>query len=280
AFNIFVKDTLSAKLDWNSLEMVSASHDYKLTINNGICTWHFDNIHLVDSNHNEPLSHGYLAFKIAARSSVVAGDVIQNRASIYFDYNLPVVTNTETTAIITQVFPVKLVSFTATKRSSDNLLQWLVEKQTNFSHYNVERSGNGRDFTRIATIPGGPNEFSFADDKFAPALNYYRLKMVDVDGKTEYSPVQRVNNAGSMDVTLYPNPAKDILQLRIESITPRSIELEVISPDGRVIIRKVISLPGGISVTPVRIDPLSKGSYVLKINHGDEAPVVLRFQKQ
>jgi hypothetical protein len=210
---------------------------------------------------------------------VVAGDNIQNRASIYFDYNLPVVTNTETTAIITQVFPVKLASFTATKRSTDNLLQWTVEKQTNFSRYEVERSGNGRDFVRLVTIPGGPNEFSFADDKFPRAVNYYRLKMVDMDGKTEYSPVLRVNNAGNMDVTLYPNPAKEILQLRIESATAGSVELEVISPDGRIVILKTITVPGGISVTPVRIDGLSKGPYVLRIN-GDESQAVLRFQKQ
>lgn len=100
AFNIVVRDTLDAKLDWNSLQMISASHNYSLQSKDGNkLTWTFENILLPDSNVNEAGSHGYIIYTIKPKSTVVTGDIIRNSASIYFDYNLPVRTNITATEI-------------------------------------------------------------------------------------------------------------------------------------------------------------------------------------
>ncbi len=100
AFNIVVRDTLSARFDLNSLEMLSASHTYQLTIKDGkYCTWTFSNILLPDSNRNEPKSHGYINYRINPVAGLSDGDTIRNRASIYFDFNLPVATNTHSTVL-------------------------------------------------------------------------------------------------------------------------------------------------------------------------------------
>ncbi|MGB8193864.1 MAG: hypothetical protein WCF67_18170, partial [Chitinophagaceae bacterium] len=105
AFNIVVRDTLDAKLDWNSIEMISASHPYQLSITNGNkAAWTFANIQLADSVHNEPASHGYINYRIRPKSTVIAGDLISNSASIYFDFNLPVKTNT-TVNLVKQALP-------------------------------------------------------------------------------------------------------------------------------------------------------------------------------
>lgn len=100
AFTVRITDTLDAKLNWNSLQMVAASHAYKMKVIDGNkITWTFDNINLPDSNVNEPLSNGYVAFTIKAKTTLASGDYFQNKASIYFDYNLPVITNTATTVV-------------------------------------------------------------------------------------------------------------------------------------------------------------------------------------
>lgn len=100
AFTVAIRDTLDANLDWNSLEMLSASHTYNLQIKDGNkLTWKFENILLPDSNINEPGSHGYISFRIKPLKTLVTGDVIHNSASIYFDFNLPVRTNIETTTV-------------------------------------------------------------------------------------------------------------------------------------------------------------------------------------
>lgn len=100
AFNIVIRDTLDAKLDWSSMQMVAASHPYQLAIKGGkYCTWTFANIKLVDSVRNEPASHGYLAYSIQPKKTLNISDSIKNSASIYFDFNQPVKTNTATTVV-------------------------------------------------------------------------------------------------------------------------------------------------------------------------------------
>lgn len=100
AFNVEVRDTLSAKLSWTSFEIVEASHPCVTTINDGNkVTWAFSNIQLPDSNINEHASHGYVVFRVKALSTLQIGDTINNSASIYFDFNLPVNTNIQQTTI-------------------------------------------------------------------------------------------------------------------------------------------------------------------------------------
>ena len=105
AFNIIIRDTLDANTDWSSIKMIDASHPYRLSIKNDrYSTWQFNNINRVDSMHNEPLSHGYITYSIRPKSTLVLGDSIRNSASIYFDFNSPVKTNTQLT-IVKQAIP-------------------------------------------------------------------------------------------------------------------------------------------------------------------------------
>jgi uncharacterized repeat protein (TIGR01451 family) len=106
AFNIEVRDTLSDQLDVSSLELINASHSYSFVIkDNKYCTWTFNNILLPDSIKNEPASHGFITYRIKPKSSLQLGDKIYNSASIYFDFNLPVKTNTQETVITPTPIP-------------------------------------------------------------------------------------------------------------------------------------------------------------------------------
>jgi Secretion system C-terminal sorting domain len=112
AFNIVVLDTLPATLDVSSIRMLSASHNYQFSIlGNGILKWIFPNIMLADSNANEALSHGFLKFRAVPVANLPENTQILNRAGIYFDYNLPVLTDyslhtikTVLTSVSTEVF--------------------------------------------------------------------------------------------------------------------------------------------------------------------------------
>ncbi|HAD13163.1 MAG TPA: hypothetical protein DCF33_12095 [Saprospirales bacterium] len=101
AFRIVVRDTLSALLNWNSMKTIGASHDYRLTITDaGVASWHFDDIRLVDSTTNEPESHGFILFGIEPMPGIRVGDILRNKAAIYFDFNHPVITNETATPIV------------------------------------------------------------------------------------------------------------------------------------------------------------------------------------
>ncbi len=95
AFTVVVLDTLSQHLDLSTVRPLAASHAYEFGILEGnVIRFKFSNILLPDSFVNEPLSHGFLKFKIAQKADNPDGTVIENSAGIYFDFNEPVITNT------------------------------------------------------------------------------------------------------------------------------------------------------------------------------------------
>lgn len=95
AFNIVILDTLSSYVDIASLQMGASSHAYTWSIEGGhVLRVNFANIMLVDSNANEPLSHGFFRYRIDQKTNNPLGSVIENQAAIYFDYNPPIFTNT------------------------------------------------------------------------------------------------------------------------------------------------------------------------------------------
>jgi uncharacterized repeat protein (TIGR01451 family) len=94
AFNVVILDTLSQWFAPESIELGASSHPYRFTLKgNGILDFAFDNIMLPDSNVNEPLSHGFVSFKINQRADIPLETNLYNSAAIYFDFNEPVITN-------------------------------------------------------------------------------------------------------------------------------------------------------------------------------------------
>jgi hypothetical protein len=98
AQNIVVKDMIDlAKFDINSIVPIKGSHSFVTNITAGNkVEFIFENINLPFDDAN---NDGFVAFKIKTKSTLVLGDTFTNNASIYFDYNFPIVTNTATTTI-------------------------------------------------------------------------------------------------------------------------------------------------------------------------------------
>ncbi len=91
---IRVDDILDAGLDESTFEMISASHTVNTKREGNQLTWHFYNINLPPTVNNPSGSHGYVHFKIKPKTGYTVGDIIPNKAAIYFDYNPAIVTNT------------------------------------------------------------------------------------------------------------------------------------------------------------------------------------------
>jgi len=95
AYNVLLVDQISPLLDMASFEMIACSHPCQTMIDDQR-NLHiiFDDIYLADSVVNEPASHGFFRYRINAAEDIVAGDIIENTADIYFDFNPAIVTNT------------------------------------------------------------------------------------------------------------------------------------------------------------------------------------------
>ena len=95
-----IEDELDAKLNSESLRMIAASHPYTLERVNQQLIWHFNNIQLVPQLVDEEASIGFVHFKIKPNQGIQVGDIIPNYASIYFDFNPVIVTNTFETTFV------------------------------------------------------------------------------------------------------------------------------------------------------------------------------------
>jgi hypothetical protein len=103
AFTVKILNPIDTnKLDISSIEFVNASHPVNINWINyqRNMEFKFENILLPDSNTNEPLSHGFVRYRIQPKTTLNAGDTIPNFAAIYFDFNEPVITNTAKTIIV------------------------------------------------------------------------------------------------------------------------------------------------------------------------------------
>lgn len=100
AINVRINDVLDSRLDENSIKMINASHAYVLDRVANNLTWKFDNIMLPVSVANTNIGKGYVMFKVKPKPGYSVGDVISNTASIYFDFNPAIITNTFTTTFV------------------------------------------------------------------------------------------------------------------------------------------------------------------------------------
>lgn len=100
AFRIVIEDTLDANLDWSTLQPLNTSHPFSMqVVNKNIIQFTFSNMKLPPTSINEAESHGFIAYKVKPKADLAQGSSIKNTAHIYFDYNVPITTNTVTTQV-------------------------------------------------------------------------------------------------------------------------------------------------------------------------------------
>lgn len=162
------------------------------------------------------------------------------------------------------ILPLKLLDIIAKKDGKTNLLRWTTAEEINLDRFEIQRSQDGRAFSAIGKINPGLTKYNFIDVKPFTGTNYYRLKMIDKDGRFEYSPVRIVINNGTFYISLYPLPAKDRLNIQIQSSKIEKAEISITDISGKTLITKPVSLMTGTNNSVINIQSLRKGVYLLK----------------
>lgn len=143
------------------------------------------------------------------------------------------------------LLPVELLSFDAVKVANANLLTWKTTHEINVRDFTIERSTDGTNYEAIGAVAAGQdymatNDYSFTDNMPA-AVNFYRLKMTDLDGSFTYSPVKKIGGAGSAAVSIscYPNPVVNYVNVRTDGSVTYHYTLFTL--DGKVMQSGVIA---------------------------------------
>jgi uncharacterized repeat protein (TIGR01451 family) len=188
--------------------------------------------------------------------------------------------------------PVTLVAFTAeTVHNRDAQLTWSTASEANNDHFEVERSFDGTRFTKLDQVAGQGTTilrtaYAFTDAGVASKATgavYYRLKQVDTDGKSSYSPVRTVSftKTAVLSLSLYPNPAQTVTKLDLSQLpTTVTVQVLVLDATGRTVLST--SLGGGLP-QPLDVQSLATGTYNVIVSgslpDGSTLRKVLRLTK-
>ncbi len=180
-----------------------------------------------------------------------------------------------TTTLQRQVVPLTLLSFTARKEGKHNVLSWTTTTEINVDRFEIERSITGNAFTSIGSINAGSLTYAFTDDKPQNAINYYRLRMIDKDGKFTYSPVRSVNNT-DQSLTIYPNPITNkTLNLNSANAIVGKYTFELFTVEGKLLFSKELTISTGSLSQVVNLpSTTASGSYIVKVRSINEGKVL------
>ncbi len=181
--------------------------------------------------------------------------------------------------------PVKFNGFTAVKKEADGLLTWSVENESAITErYEVERSFNGTDFTKIATVAPknngfGSNTYTLTDANLAglrsAGVIYYRIKQTDRDGKFVYSEIRSIRLDGrGFAVGIYPNPVKDVTTVNIDLVEDTDVLISITDAAGKQV--KQVQVQGfkGPNARKVDLSGFASGTYVFKVSAGIEQKTI------
>lgn len=174
------------------------------------------------------------------------------------------------------VLPVHLVSFTAQKSEANALIKWETTSEINASHFDIERSADGKKYMTIGTVQavGNGNNaiiYSFTDTTFSTLAQvaYYRLRAVDVDGSYAFSHVETLQaDQKRLSNYVYPNPARSGTSVMIKASSKARI-IEILDLKGRRI--------DGAGIERIKtgyvLSKLSPGMYLVKFETGQGAEI-------
>lgn len=162
------------------------------------------------------------------------------------------------------ILPLQLLDFHATKYNNSVNLSWTTAQEVNTSYFEIERGNDGTHFSKLGVVAANNtssvNSYSFSDQN-PLQTNFYRLKMVDIDGSYKYSSVLKINLEGVQKFDVFPNPANS--SITVTGVSENQI-VKLLSSDGKLLIQKRAS---GQSMT-MDISTYSPGFYILQYFDG------------
>jgi hypothetical protein len=169
--------------------------------------------------------------------------------------------------------PIILSSFTASLSEGVVDLDWTTALEINGDHFVVERSANaGASWDAIGTVEAHGNSvvalnYSFADNKPVQGTAEYRLQMVDKDGVYKYSPVKTVRLGAIASVSVYPNPARDFVNVTLGNASGFTL-IRLYNQGGQLLQEKSLNNPGG-TIVSLAVSGYPQGNYVVVVTGAD-----------
>ena len=170
--------------------------------------------------------------------------------------------------------PLRMISFSAILNNSKADLTWKTVSETNVSHFKIEKSLDGKNFSEAGIVFATGNESDVTIYSFSDRINaefegviYYRILSVDLDGKFQYSAIRmiRISKQAANNITIltYPNPVTSEVRISIpDNWQSKKVIYEIVSINGRLAKKTESSSSSQTEI--INISNLSPGIYLVK----------------
>jgi hypothetical protein len=164
-------------------------------------------------------------------------------------------------------------------------LNWETAQEQNSRFTEVQRSGDGKVFAAIGQVAAAGNssamrQYTFTDKAPLAGKNYYRLRMVDMDGAFKYSKVLQVAMGDVTEaIGVYSNPFHDQLGVRVSSVGTERLVMSLFDQTGRLCLRQNYTAQKGENLVNLYPQGLAAGVYLLQVR-GDRTNQTIRVLKQ
>lgn len=199
---------------------------------------------------------------------------------------------TEDYRVIVDNFPLRvdLLSFNAALNAADEvLLDWSTSGEENFFGFEVQRSSDNINWAPLQTLfaTGNGNHdvnyYNYTDISPFSGTSFYRLKMINGDGRFRYSPVKMISLDKGIDkITVSPVPANDRASLIVRTYSDGELSLQVSDISGRIVYNRVVSVRKGENVIDLPfVQQAGDGMYFInaRLNGKQETAKLLVIKK-
>lgn len=178
------------------------------------------------------------------------------------------------------ILPVTLINFTAQLANEKVWLAWTTKQEENLNYYGIERSLDNKVFEQVALLfpaedLSNGNNYAYKDpvNNIKASVIYYRIKMVDTDGKYKYSETRTVRmssaNSGSNKLTAWPNPVVNELHVMV----PPNWQAQTVSCQLLNAVGSIIRSFSMLQSATIGMADVPAGTYYIKVANGREISI-------
>lgn len=168
--------------------------------------------------------------------------------------------------------PATLAFFQAKPSQNEVSISWKTITELNTGHFVIEQSNDGVNFSQLQTIPAAGNStdpisYGWTHHNLTAGKIYYRLKIVDKNGQSNYSNivVVTINRNTAISLGVYPNPATEKIFIRNNAASTSQV-YQIRNLSGVLVMQKIVT--AGSSQNSIDISSLARGAYFLVSTNG------------
>ncbi len=192
------------------------------------------------------------------------------------------------------ILPVELLSFTGYHDGQNNVLNWITASEKNVEQFIVEKSIDGESYSAIGIVGANgnsiiPQDYKYYDSEFTQGNNYYRLKIVDTDGKFEYSNIiiidvnkTQLDDSPTQVISVYPNPTENKTNVEMYvNESKATFHIKVVNLLGQIMTTDLKTFSKGLNKFEIDASNYAQGAYVISIvNKATSEAIDVKFVKQ